>query len=280
MTNQKAFTKPHTIWNTVWPFHIVMKLFGYACFSIDGNITEGKIKCKFVDIFGLFIAIGVISGLIYLNYAFNLSLILTSSRVINIGSRFVLLFGITNVLFSCLLMFFRRNKVWNIFTSCHKFDEEMAVLRILLDHKGHLRKFTFVAIGCFVLFVTMTVMSNYFLYYCIDPSISFFLIFSYNTINGSMSTSLISTAFTLYAIYQRFNLINIAMRKFFVTEEEEEEEAVGEKGRKASILLCKVVAKLADLHDSLVDIVNAFNYCFSFQIMNVVAGMFLTNIFR
>lgn len=276
-STQKAFAKPYTIWDSVSPFHIIMKFFGYACFSIDGDITEGKIKCKFIDIFGLFLTVTIISGLIYLNYAFNLSLISTSSNVINIGSRFVLLFGITNVLFSCLLMFFRREKVWSIFTRCHKFDEEMTALRMALDHKANLRKFILAAIFAFVLFLAMTIVSNYFLYFCFDAPISIYLLVSYNTINGSMTTSLISTAVTLYAVYLRFNLINDAMKKFFVTEEEEEE---GGKGQKASVLLCKIVAKLADLHDSLVDIVNAFNHCFSFQVMNVVAGMFLTNIFR
>lgn len=283
ITSSPSSQKSYNIWNSVWPFHVVMKFCGYACFSIVGDIRDGKIQSKFSDIFTLITSLLITSALIYLNYAYNLSLISTSSRVINIGSRFVLLFGISNVFFSSLLMFTRRHKVWSIYTRCHKFDDEMAILRLFLNHKKYFKKFIFIAIAAIVIFITMIGISNYFLYYCIDSSISIYLIVSYNTINGSMSVSLISTAFTLYAIYTRFNLINDAMRKYFVTEEEEEEEEEKKKNgkrQKSSLLLCKIVSKLADLHDSLVDIVNEFNHCFSFQIMNVVAGMFLTNIFR
>jgi gustatory receptor len=59
-----------------------------------------------------------------------------------------------------------------------------------------------------------------------------------------------------------------------VTEEEDEL-----KNQKQSEVLCKIVSKLADLHDSLVDIVGSFNYCFSLTLMNVIASTFLTNIF-
>lgn len=108
----------------------------------------------------------------------------------------------------------------------------------------------------------------------IDPIRAPYLIISYMTINASMSTTLLTSAFLLYSIYIRFSLINDSIKKFFVTEEEDEI-----KNQKQSEVLCKVVSKLADLHDSLVDIVGSFNYCFSFTLMHVIASMFLTDIF-
>jgi len=107
-----------------------------------------------------------------------------------------------------------------------------------------------------------------------DPLRAPYLIISYMTINGSMTTTLLTSAFLLYSIFIRFRLINDSIKKFFVTEEEDDL-----KNPKSSEVLCKIVAKLADLHDTLVDIVGSFNYCFSFTLMHVVAGMFLTDIF-
>lgn len=272
---QKAFGKTYTIWDSVKTFHIGLKIFGYASFSFDGDIANGKLQMNFFDILMFLFINSVTICLIYLNWAFNLSLITTTSRVINIGSRFVLLFEITNVLVSIISMYFRRQEVWGIFTRCYKFDEEMKVLKMALDHKKNLRNFTITALLMISIFISMTVISSYYLFLCIHPAISMFLIPSYSTINASMTISLMSIAFTLFAIYRRFQLVNDALKKFFVTEEEDEP-----KAQKSSTLLCKIIAKLADQHDSLVDIVNLFNKCFSFQLMNVIAGMFLTNIFR
>lgn len=272
---QKAFGKTYTIWDSVKTFHIGMKIFGYASFSFDGDIADGKIQMTFIDILIFLIINSVTIALIYLNWAFNLSLINTTSRVINIGSRFVLLFEITNVLVSIISMFIRRQEVWGIFTRCYKFDEEMTVLKMFLDHKKNLRRFIIIALLMVAVFTTMTIITDYYLYLSIHPAISMFLIPSYNVINASMTTSLMSIAFTLYAIFLRFQLVNDSLKKFFVTEEEDEP-----KAQKSSKLLCKIIAKLADQHDSLVDIINLFNKCFSFQLMNVIAGMFLTNIFR
>jgi hypothetical protein len=108
---QKAFGKIYTLWDIVRTFHIGMKAFGFANFSIDGNIVNGRIKSNLFDILW-FIATSLLSlYLIYLNGISNLSLIKTSSRVINVGSRAVLFFQIGNVLFSCILMFIRRCEV-------------------------------------------------------------------------------------------------------------------------------------------------------------------------
>jgi hypothetical protein len=125
------------------------------------------------------------------------------------------------------------------------------------------------------IFAVLSLTSGYYLMKLIDPSIAFELILSYSIINASMTTSLLTISFILFAIYIRFELINSSIEKFFVTEEEDEQKAL-----KSSDVLCKIVAKLADEHDSLVDIVIGFNYCFSFQLMNDIAAMFLTNIFR
>lgn len=151
----------------------------------------------------------------------------------------------------------------------------MTILKMSLDHRKYFFTFLFVIGAAGVFFIALSTISAYYLLQIVKESDAYNLISSYLTINASMSTSLLTIFFILFAIYIRFELINSSIRKFFVTEEEDEQKAL-----KSSDMLCKIVAKMADEHDSLVDIVNGFNHCFSFQLMNDVAAMFLTNIFR
>lgn len=151
----------------------------------------------------------------------------------------------------------------------------MAFLKKPLDHRRYFIIFFLIASGCAAIFTALIIVSGYYFLKIHDETKSFDLIISYTTINASMTTSLLTVSFILFAIFIRFELINSSIKKFFVTEEEDEQKAL-----KNSDVLSKIVAKLADEHDSLVDIVNGFNYCFSFQLMNAVAAMFLTNIFR
>lgn len=144
-----------------------------------------------------------------------------------------------------------------------------------LDHRRYFMSFLLIIGFSAVIFTALCVVTSYYILNLFHESVSYYLILSYLTINASMTTSLLTISFILFALYIRFELINSSIKKFFVTEEEDEQKAT-----KESEVLCKIVAKLADEHDSLVDIVNGFNHCFSFQLMNDVAAMFLTNIFR
>ena len=67
-------------------------------------------------------------------------------------------------------------------------------------------------------------------------------------------------------------------RKHFPTIEEEYEKFNNECVSNPKVQR-KIIIKLADLHDSLVEIVNAINHCFSIQIMSAFLGIVLNNIF-
>jgi hypothetical protein len=270
----KAFEPRASLWSIVSKFHIAMKIFGFANFTVDGKIENGRIKTTPTDVAVAIVTNSLVFYLIYLNYDSNLSLISTKSRVIDIGSRVVLLFEITNVLATSVIMFTRRHQLWGIFSRCHRLDGELSALGMSHDHRRYQRNLLLAAGASSLLFLLMAVGSGYFLSQLIEPERSTNLIVSYMTINASMTISLLTIAFLLFAIYQRFELINASLRHYFVTEEEDET-----RPQKPSKVLCRVTAKLADLHDTLVDIVGSLNGCFTFQLMNVVAAMFMTNIF-
>lgn len=263
-----------SIWDIVRRFHFAWKIFGFANFSVDGKIENGKIKFQFWDILTASVVNSLLLYIIYLNWMEDLSLLTTRSRVINMGSRLVLLYQIINVFIASVTMMMRRKEVWGIFRRCHKLDEELRTLKMKIDHGKQKRNISITIGVCFLVFVAMAVGSGYFSVYLVDPKKAVYLITSYMIINLSMTMTLITSSFLLFSIFIRFRLINDSIRNFFVTEEEDEL-----KVTKGSEILCKIVAKLADLHDSLVDIVNCFNHCFAFTLMNVIAGMFMTDIF-
>jgi hypothetical protein len=270
----KAFEPQQSLWDSVRTFYIGMKFFGYAYYSIDGKIEDGKVKSTFLDtIIAIFVTTTLLC-LIYLNYAYNLSLIATKSRIIDMGSRGVLLFEITNVLITQISMYIRRNDIWGIFKRLYKLDNELHSIGMRLNHKFHLRNFIFLALTSIATYGVMSILTCYFLYVIVQPENAEYLILSYLVINASMTMSLLAIAFLLFGIYLRFDLINKAICKYFVTEEDE---TISEQ--KSSPYLCKIIGRLGDYHDTLVDIIVAFNSCFSFQLMIVIAGMFMTNIF-
>lgn len=267
----------HTIWDTVKQFQLGWKLFGFANFSIDGTIEKGKIKINFFDILLSILSNSLTLYVMYLNKQNDLTLIFTKSRVINMGSRVVLFFCIINVFISSMTMMTRRKDVWGIFDRCHKLDEELKAIGMRLDHKRQQRNVLAAVTALIVIFTSMVIATVYFVFQLVETPRAAYLILSNLVINLSMTMTLMTASFLLYSIFSRFRLINDSIRRYFVTEEEEEEEMDVKKN--GSDVLCRIVIKLADLHDGLVDIVNSFNFCFAFTLMNVVASMFLTDIF-
>lgn len=98
---------------------------------------------------------------------------------------------------------------------------------------------------------------------------------SSSAVNTSQTLCLLTFTLVLYSLYVRFDLINKCIKKHFATDEDE----IKNFATKPSIPLSQLVLKLADQHDSLVDVTTQLNYCFAFQMMIVVAGIFGTNLF-
>lgn len=115
------------LWFNVYLYYIAMKVFGFAGHSIDGDIHKGKIKTKFMDVAYLSLWIMFDIYLIYVNVDINLSLSHTGSFLIDKGSRFVTILGVCNVLFSTVINFLLRYKIWRIFGQFYSFDHDVSV---------------------------------------------------------------------------------------------------------------------------------------------------------
>lgn len=162
---KRAFENPYTIWDIVKRFHILWKLFGFAHFSVDGKIENGKIKLEFFDILSAIISNSIILYIVYLNYDQNLTIISTTSGVINLGSRLVLIYEIGNVFIAAIIMMMKRHDVWSIFYRCHKLDEELRILGMRIDHKKLQQNLIIVLGLCVLVFFLMAAITGKIIYY-------------------------------------------------------------------------------------------------------------------
>jgi hypothetical protein len=145
-----------------------------------------------------------------------------------------------------------------------------------LGHKSFFMKFLAFLTLMVLIFIISNASTVYFLSGMIEDDKHVFFAFSNITINGFMTVVLITFLLLLYCFYIRFDLINSCIKNNFATHEDEVDEVQKKKSFK---VYKKLVLKLADLHDSLVDATVQLNKCFSLQMMNLVAVIFCTNIF-
>ncbi|CAO1439498.1 unnamed protein product [Diamesa serratosioi] len=123
------------LWFNVYLYYIGLKIFGFAGYSIDGDIYKGKIKTQFKDVAYLSLWLLFEIYLIYVNVDMNLSLSNTGSFVIDKGSRFVTILGVCNVLFSTVVNFLFRYKIWGIFTQFYSFDQGLKIFSQQMLHR-------------------------------------------------------------------------------------------------------------------------------------------------
>lgn len=151
----------------------------------------------------------------------------------------------------------------------------MKTLSMSVDHKRVFFMFVIMLATLSFLLVAFGLISLYFLYGIIEYEKYILFAPSYMTINSSQTLCLLTFILILYSVYIRFDLINNCIKKHFAMDEDETKSFA----KKSSTSLSHLVLKLSDAHDSLVDVSTQINYCFAFQMMNVVAGMFCSNIF-
>lgn len=144
-----------------------------------------------------------------------------------------------------------------------------------IDHKKVFYMFIVILVSMSAVLVVFSAGTFYLFYGIIEREKFSFFILSYMICNGSMTMCLMTFILILYCFYARFDLINSCIRKNFATKEEDLNHVKKWKVQSRS----KIVVKLAELHDILVDNINIINHCFAFQMMNIVAGMFAINIF-
>lgn len=149
----------------------------------------------------------------------------------------------------------------------------MKTLSMTIDHRRVFIGFSVLLSVLMIAITFLSALTNFFLDGAFENE-KFFFIMSFMCYNGFMTVCMLIFNFIVYCFALRFSLINSSIRKYFTTEDEDD----GEKQGKKFENLSEIVMKLADLHDVLVDATVEMNKCFSLQMMNVIAGLFMINI--
>lgn len=123
----KETTTEFTNWDIVKPFYWILRTFGLATFSIDGEIANGKIKSGIWDGFHLLAVFAVQFYIFYINVTMDLSLSRTQTVLIDTGAHIIEIFNGFNVLLGTCYYTFYRKKVWGVFRKCYEFDKEVAI---------------------------------------------------------------------------------------------------------------------------------------------------------
>lgn len=288
--------KVYSVWDTVHIFYYVVKFFGYICFSIDGKIEKGRIKSSVLDILMITFSNVCMLYVIYLNLTYDLSLISTKSFIIDNGTYLVTLFSITNVFMSSVINTIRRFEIWSVFKTFNNFDIEvnarqrfvkkislifssfnsqMKTLSMTIDHKRFFKMFFILLVSLSAALLTFSAVTFYLFYGIIEREKFFYFTLTYFFCNGSSTMCLLTFILILYCFYARFDLINSCIKRHFATQEED----LDRNRKKTKQSRSKLIIKLADLHDLLVDNIDKINHCFAFQMMNIVGGVFAINIF-
>lgn len=151
----------------------------------------------------------------------------------------------------------------------------MKTLSMSINHKRIYVVFTTLLVFLNILFFTLAFGTVFVLFYVMSFHKIILIAPTYFVINWSLTMCMLTFILFLFSIYARFDLINYCLKQHFATQEEDTENFK----KKPTKHLPRLVMKLSDLHDNLVDVTTQLNYCFAFQMMNIVAGMFCTNIF-
>ncbi|CAO1424237.1 unnamed protein product [Diamesa hyperborea] len=267
-----------TVWDIVYPLYLIVKCFGFAGFSVDGDIRDGKIKISLFDKFYITFALSAQLFILYLNVTLDLSLIHINSFLIDKGTRFVTILCASNVLFSATLNVIFRNRFWEIFRGFYAFDQEVEKLGNPIDHQMLFNRMIML-LGVFLLIQgSLCTTTFYYSPILVDADKQFIFSFSYSAISGTLAIFLLGFMVYLLGIQQRFKAINKCIEKHFPTEEEIYQEYIKECIPNIKVQKL-IIIKLADLHDNLIDLVNTLNHCFSMQMMSAFLAIFLTNIF-
>lgn len=136
----------NSIYKTAKPLYFVCKFSGVACFSIKGNMKDGKIQSKYYDILLL-----ILFCSFYINniiMALEVDSYYGSSVILDIGNYTSLLVSLISALLFIVTSFLQRHNIWSILKSLDQFDEHIELLGVSIDHEKHKKNL--------IIFIVMT----------------------------------------------------------------------------------------------------------------------------
>lgn len=125
------------IYETARPFYYITKITGFACFSIDGDIKNGRIKTKLIDLLLLLFHFVCHSTTCILNIIKEFDRTKSQSGFVDFGNKLQFTFSTINISFYMLVSYIQRHNIWSILHHLHIFDENIKALGYSVNHNKH-----------------------------------------------------------------------------------------------------------------------------------------------
>lgn len=116
------WNKHNTIYDIIKPFYTISRFIGLASYTIIGNVTDGIVQTKLVDIIPLMGTLGIQLYLLYFNLQNDLKLNRTSSAIVNQGGRLATGLSLVNLVFATIINHYFKHTVWGFIAGIHKCD--------------------------------------------------------------------------------------------------------------------------------------------------------------
>lgn len=126
---------------------------GFSCFSIDGDIRQGRIKTKLADIliFSIYFVLLSANGI---QNTMKMSA-MPRSQLLIFGNKIQFLTSTLIVPFYILASFIQKHKIWSILHHLHTFDENLKELEYSVNHRKH-KIFFWIYLGSSVVCLTFS----------------------------------------------------------------------------------------------------------------------------
>lgn len=104
---------------------IFMKILGFACFSIKGDVKNGQIKTTVFDyfLFAIFFSLSCFALYFSMIFTYNSA----ASPVTNFGVNLLIKSAMVVVITGILLNFLFRHKIWMVMTNFYELDLKVLI---------------------------------------------------------------------------------------------------------------------------------------------------------
>lgn len=256
--------KKNNIFEIILFYYYTLKCIGYSCFTIKGNLTDGKIQTTLGDI-GIFI-IFLIFNFVSLYQSYYSNFFVTESAILDFGNRLLLCSTLVIVTFAGCLVFIFRHKVWRITKLLYEIDNQLENLGYNVDHDKyalHMKYYTGSSIILWMICASINLHLTGFQW----MRLLYLILSSGNYI-------IVMQVFILYlsGISERIKHMNICFKKHFLPSNKWKIKQVMNWDNKYFI------SRFGTLHNTINELTDLINFCYSFQIMLCFALFFVYTI--
>ncbi|XP_055633981.1 putative gustatory receptor 28a [Toxorhynchites rutilus septentrionalis] len=245
---------------------IVLKVNGYACFSISGNLESGSVKTTHLDKL-LFLFYFLVATLLWIASVWLVKPTTSVSPLLYIGDKMIWFTCYFAAHFGIVWNYINKNKVWLFYKSIFKVDQQLLSYGAKMNYTGaYLAMIGYSLSGlAFVLLLIVWHVQE------VGFTLLAFVTFSYSHLSFTLLTTVFFTSgWIITSRLQALNrLIDDNMLKRSGTGIVQVKE----------VNSAQTVRQYMQIYDQLCDLTETVNYCHGGQVMVAVAGAFVYLLF-